>query len=158
MSLLQLKENYRWDLTGIEFAMEERVAEPENFIGRVEELTYLYHWATNIQRKISRSIAFLGRRKTGKSLMLERLYNILHSEHKGLIPFYYEFREGDRSSKEFYRDFVVRFYMQLVGYYTRDVRWIREAVARKMDMNFETLVQRIDELSIPHKSLILEQL
>ncbi len=77
------------------------------------------------------------------------MYNILHSEHKGLLPFYYEFREGDRRSKEFYLDFVARFYMQVVGYYTRDVRWIREAIARKTDMNFETLMQKIGELSIP---------
>ncbi|MCP4373384.1 MAG: hypothetical protein GY797_35585, partial [Deltaproteobacteria bacterium] len=126
--LLQLKENYKWELEGIDFAIKERVGKPEQFIGRVEELEYLYKWTQNIKKEISRSIAFLGRRKIGKSLILERLYNILYSEQNGLIPFYYEFMEGERSGKEFYQDFVTRFYMQVIGYYTRDVTWIRDAI------------------------------
>lgn len=105
--LLQQGENYRWNLDGIEFAIEERVGEPAQFIGRVEEMEYLYEWAMRIQRRLSKSMAFLRRRKVGKSLMLERLYNILYSEQKGLIPFYYEFTEGRRSGKEFYIDFAI---------------------------------------------------
>ena len=77
--LLKLAKNDRWDLEGIAFAIEERVGEPENFIGRIKELEFLYNWADNIRKKISRSIAFLGRRKIGKSLILERLYNIIYS-------------------------------------------------------------------------------
>ena len=50
MSLLHVKENFHWDLTGIEFALEERVREPENFVGRVEELEYLYQWAVGTTR------------------------------------------------------------------------------------------------------------
>jgi len=61
-------------LEGIEFAIRERVGKPENFIGRVRELEFLYNWADNITNVVSRSIAFLGRRKIGKSLILERLY------------------------------------------------------------------------------------
>ncbi|ETR65941.1 MAG: hypothetical protein OMM_13488 [Candidatus Magnetoglobus multicellularis str. Araruama] len=99
--LLKLQKNNRWDLEGITFAIEERVGEPENFIGRIKELDFLYNWTDNIRKKLSRSIAFLGRRKIGKSLVLERLYNIIYSENKGLIPFYYEFTEGTRSGKNF---------------------------------------------------------
>ncbi len=117
--------NYHWNLDGITFAIEERVGQPAHFIGRVEEMEYLYAWANRIPAGLSKSISFLGRRKVGKTLMLERLYNILYSEHKGLIPFYYEFTEGERSGKEFYRDFTTRFYMQVIGYYTRDTTWIR---------------------------------
>jgi hypothetical protein len=32
-----------------------------------------------------------------EDLILERLYNIIYSEKKGLIPFYYEFSEGMRT-------------------------------------------------------------
>jgi predicted ATPase len=110
--LLNHDKNNRWLLEGIEFAIEERVGKPENFIGRIKELEFLYQWADNILKKISRSIAFLGRRKIGKSLILERLYNIIYSENKGLIPFYYEFIEGTRSGKEFFmilsHDFICR--------------------------------------------------
>lgn len=158
MSLLHPKKNYRWDLTGIEFAIEERVGNPADFIGRVEELEYLYAWAQRIHRGISRSTAFLGRRKVGKSLILERLYNILYSEQQGLIPFYYEFKEGKRRGKAFYHDFLVRFYMQVVGYYLRDVNWIREAVDKETDVQVEVLLKEVERCSIPHKDKILYRL
>ncbi|MCP4405929.1 MAG: hypothetical protein GY801_52630 [bacterium] len=157
--LLRITENSQWELEGIEFAIKERVGLPENFIGRVEELEYLYKWASNITREISRSIAFLGRRKIGKSLILERLYNILYSEQKGLIPFYYEFTEGERSGKDFCHEFVTRFYMQVVGYFTRDIGLIREAVDKeKKAMHIEELIQEIGSLSIPYKDQIIRRL
>ncbi|MCP4111679.1 MAG: hypothetical protein GY749_40180 [Desulfobacteraceae bacterium] len=156
--LLRLDKNDRWELDGIEFAIEERVGKPENFIGRARELDFLYNWADNIRKLISRSIAFLGRRKIGKSLILERLYNIIYSEQKGLIPFYYEFIEGTRSGKEFYHDFLARFYMQVVGYYTRDITWIRDAVDTQTDVKVETLLKAVKKYSIPHKEKIAYRL
>ncbi len=36
--LLQLGDNYHWQLEGIEFAIPERVSAPKDFIGRVEEM------------------------------------------------------------------------------------------------------------------------
>lgn len=140
--LLRLKDDrVHWELEAIEWAINERIGAPQDFIGRVEELNYLYTWAGRIQRGISRSVAFLGRRKIGKSLILERLYNILYSEHRGLIPFYYEFREGRRSGKEFYQDFTLRFYLQAIGYYTRDTTWIRKAVNKQTTVNVDLVRQ-----------------
>ena len=156
--LLRLDKNDRWELEGIEFAIEERVGNPENFIGRVRELEFLYIWADNIRKLISRSIAFLGRRKIGKSLIIERLYNIIYSEHKGLIPFYYEFAEGTRSGREFYHDFLTRFYMQVVGYYTRDITWTRTAADFKTDVDVTVFMEEIASLSVPHKERILTDL
>ena len=157
--LLKPKENHHWDLEGIEFAINERVGDPALFIGRVGELDFLYRWAGSIRKKISRSIAFLGRRKIGKSLVLERLYNILYSERKGLIPFYYEFTEGRRSGQEFYIDFTIRFYMQVVGYYTRDITWNRTAVKPDTRIpDIGTLLEKIAPLSVPNKEIITARL
>ncbi len=156
--LLRLDKNDRWELEGIEFAIEERVGEPENFIGRVAELEYLYTWADNIRRKISRSVAFLGRRKIGKSLILERLYNIIYSEHKGLIPFYYEFTEGMRTGKEFFEDFIGRFYLQVIGYYTKDITLNRCAVDQQIEVDFSMVLTQLESLDIPHKTGIMSNL
>lgn len=153
--LLQIGDKYRWNLDGIEFVIKERIGQPQDFIGRVEELEFLYAWAGRIQHGASRSIAFLGRRKVGKSLILERLYNILYSEHKGLIPFYYEFTEGKRSGKEFYHDFATRFYMQLLGYYNRDITWIEEGISRdKKLVDINILKREFDNSAIPYKKQI----
>ncbi|MDM8521903.1 hypothetical protein QUF80_00885 [Desulfococcaceae bacterium HSG8] len=157
--LLKPKENHRWNLEGIEFAIKERVGDPSRFIGRVGELEFLYRWADNIRKELSRSIAFLGRRKIGKTLVLERLYNILYSERKGVIPFYYEFREGRRSGQEFYIDFAIRFYMQVVGYYTRDITWNRRAVKSDTRIpDIGTLLEEIAPLSLPNKDIITDHL
>jgi hypothetical protein len=156
--LLKLDKNNRWDLEGITFAIEERVGEPENFIGRIKELEFLYNWSDNIRKKISRSIAFLGRRKIGKSLVLERLYNIIYSEKKGLIPFYFEFTEGTRSGKEFYHDFLTRFYMQVVGYYLRNTILIRNAVDFKTDVDVNEFRKEVESVSIPNKDIIIKDL
>jgi len=156
--LLRLDNQGRWDLDGIEFAIRERVGKPENFIGRVEEMEYLYTWADNVRNLISRSLAFLGRRKIGKSLILERLYNIIYSERKGLIPFYYEFTEGTRSGRAFYHDFVTRFYMQVVGYYTRDIAWIRTATDFMTDVDVEEFMNDVTSLQVNHKERILTAL
>ena len=156
--LLKLGKNNRWDLDGIEFAIKERVGKPENFIGRVKELEFLYKWADNIKNEISRSIAFLGRRKIGKSLILERLYNIIYSENKGVIPFYYEFSEGMRTGKKFFEDFICRFYLQLAGYYTRDYTLNRRAVDRRIKVDFSVLLTQFETLDIPHKHEIISDL
>jgi hypothetical protein len=156
--LLKLDKNDRWDLEGIEFAIKERVGKPEHFIGRIKEIEFLYKWADNIRNEISRSIAFLGRRKIGKSLILERLYNIIYSEQKGLIPFYYEFTEGTRSGKKFYHDFLTRFYMQVVGYYLRDILLIRDAVDFKTDIDVNEFKNEVELVSIPNKDRILKDL
>ncbi len=145
-------------MDGIEFAIEERVGDPENFIGRVTELEYLHTWADHIRRKISRSLAFLGRRKIGKSLILERLYNVIYSEHKGLIPFYYEFGEGMRSGKEFFEDFVSRFYLQMIGYYTRDISWNRRAADHRARSGFSVLLTQLESADVPHKTVIMSDL
>ncbi len=157
-TLLRLKDNYKWDVEGIEFAIEERVGTPENFIGRVKELEYLYRWGRNILKKISRSVAFLGRRKIGKSLILERLYNIIYSEHNGLIPFYYEFTEGERSGKEFYQDFVFRFYLQVIGYYSRDITWVRRAVDKQTAVNAELVLQAMKALPVTLHEIFEEKI
>jgi hypothetical protein len=156
--LLRLDNNQRWNLEGIEFAIKERVGKPENFIGRIKELEFLYKWADNIRNEISRSIAFLGRRKIGKSLILERLYNIIYSEKKDLIPFYYEFSEGMRTGKEFFEDFICRFYLQIAGYYTRDSSLNRAAVDLQSKVDFLLLLTQFEILDFPHKNKIISDL
>jgi len=156
--LLKRDKHSKWQLEGIEFAIKERVGKPENFIGRVRELDFLYNWADNIKNEVSRSMAFLGRRKIGKSLILERLYNIIYSEKKGLIPFYYEFSEGMRTGKEFFEDFICRFYLQIAGYYTRDFSMNRRAVDRRSKVDFSVLLTLFEPLDIPHKVEIMSDL
>lgn len=157
-NLLKTSNDYRWDLSGIEFALPERIGDPENFIGRFEEMEYLYYWANGIKKWLSRSLAFLGRRKIGKSLMIERLFNVIYSENDGLIPFFYEFQEGRTTAREFAEDFITRFYMQVIGYYTRDIGWIRDSLEKDLSYNLDRLIHGIEGVNFFHKDICLVKL
>ena len=75
------------------YALKERIGLPEMFYGREEELKYFLNWVDNLTRETSKSIAILSRRKKGKTAIAERLYNIIYSQNRNIIPFYYEIKE-----------------------------------------------------------------
>ncbi len=56
--------------------LEEKIGNPELFTGRKRELTFYLNWIERIKQKSSQSSAILSRRKTGKTALLQRLYNL----------------------------------------------------------------------------------
>ncbi|MCP4395738.1 MAG: hypothetical protein GY801_00295 [bacterium] len=70
--------------------LKERIGKPELFTGRKQELASLLKWIDGIKKEISKSTALLSRRKTGKTALLERLYNLTFDKHDQVIPFYLE--------------------------------------------------------------------
>jgi hypothetical protein len=77
----------------MEMYLEEKIGHPELFTGRNNELVYLLKWADQIKDKLSKSTALLSRRKTGKSCLMQRIYNILFEKNDKVIPFYFEIKE-----------------------------------------------------------------
>jgi len=49
----------------MKYVLEERIGNPDLFCGRDEEMSLLLAWATRIPKKVSKSHALLGRRKSG---------------------------------------------------------------------------------------------
>jgi len=90
--------------------------------------------------------------------MLERLYNVLYSENNGIIPFYYEFREGRISAKWFAEGFVLKFYMQVVGYYTRDISWVRNSMGTAANSGIEEFLNKIEPLNFKNKDIVFSKL
>ena len=74
--------------------LKEKIGNPDMFSGRNKELTFFSNWIDKIKREISRSMALLSRRKTGKTALLQRLYNMTFEKNDNVIPFYYEVKEG----------------------------------------------------------------
>ncbi len=96
----------------MEYALEERIGNPDLFTGRKEELTYFLEWLDNIKEKKSQSTALLARRKMGKTALMERLFNITFHKNDGVIPFYYEVKtfksieaKGAKNSSPLYNPF-----------------------------------------------------
>jgi len=87
--------------------LTEKIGNPELFTGRKNELAHFLNWIERIKKDLSKSTAIFSRRKTGKTAILHRLYNLTFQKNDGVIPFYYEMVETDRWILDFSRDFEI---------------------------------------------------
>ncbi|MCP5107022.1 MAG: hypothetical protein GY950_26795 [bacterium] len=76
-----------WYIKGMDYALEERIGNPDLFTGRKEELAYFLKWIKGIEERKSQSTALLARRKMGKTALMERLFNITFALNGHVIPF-----------------------------------------------------------------------
>lgn len=126
------------------YALEERIGQPEMFYGREEELKYFLNWIDNIPRKLSKSIAILSRRKKGKTAIAERLYNIIYTQNRNIIPFYYEVMEKKYHLKEFSEDFYCSFMAQYIAFKAKLPKYIGRV------LSYETLKKVAADNSLTH--------
>ncbi len=59
---------------------EEKIGSPDLLVGREREFTNVGKWIDNIPKKLSRSRVALARRKSGKTVIVQRILNQLRSE------------------------------------------------------------------------------
>lgn len=85
----------------MEYALPERIGNPYLLAGRREEFAYLHKWISRIPERIANSHAIMARKKSGKTGIVQRLFNQLWSENgksslspKNIIPFYYEIKDA----------------------------------------------------------------
>ena len=104
--------------------LKEKIGNPDLFTGRKKEITTYLTWIKRIKREISMSMAILSRRKTGKTALLQRLYNLTFERNDGVIPFYYEVKEGKRWAVEFCKDFFLTFMYQYIAFKTRKPEYV----------------------------------
>ena len=108
----------------MDYALEERIGNPELFTGRKEELTYFLKWINDIKERKSQSTALLARRKMGKTALMERLFNIIYFKNNGIIPFYYEIKEKDVWVVDFCQDFFLAFIYQYIAFKSRKTEYL----------------------------------
>ena len=108
----------------MEYALEERIGNPELFTGRKKELEYYLNWISDIKKKNSKSTAILARRKMGKTALMERLFNITYYRNDGVIPFYYEIKEIDIWSGDFCSSFFFAFIYQYIAFKSRKPEYL----------------------------------
>ncbi len=117
--------------------LEERIGDPDLFTGRKKELAKFLNWTDRTKRKVSQSTAILSRRKTGKTALLQRLFNITFEKNNGVIPFYFEIRETDQWLGDFARDFFLTFIYQYIAFNTRKQEYLSDDLVR----NFESALE-----------------
>ena len=88
------------------------------FVDRHYELDMFWKWATSIPRRMGNSYVLVGRRRTGKTAILVKLFNRLFYEQEAVLPVYISFaRYMDRKEPITSFDFAHEYFTGYVGCY-----------------------------------------
>lgn len=63
----------------IDYPLKGKIGSPELFVGREPEFQKFHKWINNMLKELSKSQAFLGRRGSGKTAFVQRLFNQIWS-------------------------------------------------------------------------------
>jgi len=97
----------------MQYPLQEKIGNPDLFVGREQELRNFGKWLANIPRKLSPSRVILARRKSGKTAFVQRIFNQLWNENGAVIPFYLDIPE----IKVWYPNFAIRYYCAFASQY-----------------------------------------
>jgi len=103
------------------YALKERIGDPTLFCGRKQQMDLLMDWGNMIPKQMAKSRALLGRRKCGKTAIMQRLFNILWNQNGKVIPFYFEVLDQDQWLLDFANDYYRTFMSQYLSFKTRRV-------------------------------------
>jgi len=105
----------------MQYPLAEKIGNPDLFVGRHEELEDLNYWIDGIPKRLSKSKVILARRKSGKTAILQRIFNQLWSDQeKGVIPFYMSLVEEDMWLPEFASLYYRTFASNYISYIERN--------------------------------------
>ncbi|HLP45990.1 MAG TPA: hypothetical protein VK469_08590, partial [Candidatus Kapabacteria bacterium] len=152
-----------WYKQVMEYALEERIGNPDLFTGRKQELFYYLKWINEIKERKSQSTALLARRKMGKTAVMERLFNITYYKNDGVIPFYYEIKEINMWVVDFCRDFFLTLIYQYIAFKSRKPEYLNpeeknnfeKAKTAAVNEGLEYLIGMIEgvEYAVAHEQL-----
>jgi len=135
-----------WYINTMDYALEERIGNPDLFTGRKQELAYFLKWINDIKERKSQSTAMLARRKMGKTALMERLFNITFYKNAGVIPFYYEIKEVKMWVGDFCKDFFLTFIYHYIAFKTRK----KEYLDPMGGFDFEKVVDIVKKEGLPY--------
>ncbi|KPA10698.1 protein containing ATPase domain, prokaryote [Candidatus Magnetomorum sp. HK-1] len=103
------------------YPLPETIGSPDLFVGREEELEHLNEWLERITKRISMSTVILARRKSGKTAILERIFNLVWSNPQmGIIPFYLSMGDKDIWIRQFAMKYYRTFASHCISFLERD--------------------------------------
>ncbi|MBV7336683.1 hypothetical protein KFU94_52325 [Chloroflexi bacterium TSY] len=110
----------------MQYPLKEKIGDPDLLVGREKEFAHFHKWIAGMPRELSKSRAILGRRKSGKTTFVQRLFNEIWSANGQVIPFFYSIPEH----KVWYPDFAVSYYCtfatQYISFLERDAAMMRD--------------------------------
>ncbi len=133
------------------YALKERIGKPFLFCGRKKQMALLINWVNMIPKEMAKSRVLLGRRKCGKTAMMQRLFNILWNENGQVIPLYLEVEDQDQWLLDFSDTYYRTFLSQYLSFKTRRVLAIdnkpwefSELFDMARELGFEKVLRNMD--------------
>jgi hypothetical protein len=124
--------------------LKERIGNPELFTGRKEELKFYLWWIERIKQELSQSTAMFAMRRSGKTAILQRLFNITFHKNDNVIPFYYEIKEYKQWIVDFAQDFFLHLIFQYIAFKSRNDEYLKEPGTYTLELARESA--KIEEL------------
>ena len=109
----------------MQYPLQEKIGLPELLVGRAREFANFQQWLDNMPRKLSKSRAILARRKSGKTVFIQRLFNELWNTNGQVIPFYFEFAENKIWLPELAIKYYCAFVSQYISFIERDAALVQ---------------------------------
>ncbi len=97
----------------------------DEFTDREEIIGQLMQMAARTPRDLTFSTAMVGRRRLGKTAVLEQTYNRLFWEQDEVAPIYFDFEAKPTASNEFAELYFRNFVGQYVAFRTKDPSWVK---------------------------------
>ncbi|MCP4628952.1 MAG: hypothetical protein GY850_36410, partial [bacterium] len=132
--------------------MKEKIGSPDLLVGRQREFTNFGKWIAKIPRMLSKSRVILARRKSGKTAIVQRLFNRLWSENGEVIPFYFNMEESNIWYPQLAVKYFCAFASQYISFLERDEELVKaplsleEIRAYGLSKSIKLLVRDVDSL------------
>ncbi|KPA17806.1 ATPase domain protein, prokaryote domain protein, partial [Candidatus Magnetomorum sp. HK-1] len=111
----------------MQYPLTETIGNPDLFVGRHEEFERINEWLEFIPKRLSMSTVILARRKSGKTAILERVFNQVWSNNDlGIIPFYLSMSDKDIWIQEFALNYYQTFASHYISFFSRDAHIVND--------------------------------
>jgi len=113
----------------MQYPLKEKIGNPDLFVGREREFKNFGQWLANIPRELSKSRVVLARRKSGKTALVQRIFNQLWSQNGQVIPFYFSVPENNMWYPDFAMEYYRAFASQYISFLERDEQLVRQPLS-----------------------------
>jgi len=115
----------------MQYPLIEKIGNPELLVGREKEFRIIDKWLSLIPNRMSKSKVIVARRKSGKTVFVQRIFNKLWSEpNLGVIPFYFDIAEN----QAWYPNFAIAYYRRFASQYISFIQREEELVNEPMTL------------------------
>jgi len=137
----------------MEYPLTEEIGNPDLLTGRKKDFGLLEQWLARIPKRLGKSRVILARKKSGKTAIVQRIFNRLWTENGIIMPFYFSIAEARIWYPEFAVEYYQAFASQYISFLERDKRIVKDHLSLEkireygLKKSLDILVSDVDSLA-----------